>query len=123
MITTGCIHTDKALRYIASVPDCRACLLKLQCCPNMTSRRIVRDVNEEARDIARAIVTSPEYAQSRCERKKVEMAFVYLKRILKLGRLRLRGRSGAKDEFILAATAQNLRKLAKLVPSGSYQVV
>jgi hypothetical protein len=39
-----------------------------------------------------------------------------LKRILRLGRLRLRGPSGAKDEFLLAATAQNLRKLAKLIP-------
>ena len=44
------------------------------------------------------------------------MLFAHLKRILRLDRLRLRGPSGAKDEFLLAATAQNLRKLAKLVP-------
>jgi hypothetical protein len=50
------------------------------------------------------------------ERKNVEMLFAHLKRILRLGRLRLRGPSGAKDEFLLAATAQNLRKLAKLIP-------
>jgi hypothetical protein len=50
------------------------------------------------------------------ERKKVEMLFAHLKRILRLDRLRLRGPSGAKDEFLLAATAQNLRKLAKLIP-------
>ena len=56
------------------------------------------------------------YAVSRRERKKVEMLFAHLKRILRLGRLRLRGPSGAKDEFLLAATAQNLRKLAKLIP-------
>jgi hypothetical protein len=42
------------------------------------------------------------------------MLFAHLKRILRLGRLRLRGPSGARDEFLLAATAQNLRKLAKL---------
>jgi hypothetical protein len=42
--------------------------------------------------------------------------FAHLKRILHLGRLRLRGPSGARDEFLLAATAQNLRKLAKLRP-------
>jgi Transposase DDE domain len=53
---------------------------------------------------------------SRHQRKKVEMLFAHLKRILKLDRLRLRGPSGARDEFHLAATAQNLRKLAKLVP-------
>ena len=43
------------------------------------------------------------------------MLFARVKRILGLGKLRLRGPSGAKDEFLLAATAQNLRKLAKLV--------
>jgi hypothetical protein len=55
-------------------------------------------------------------ATSRRLRKKVEMLFAHLKRILKLDRLRLRGPTGAHDEFLLAATAQNLRKLAKLVP-------
>jgi hypothetical protein len=44
------------------------------------------------------------------------MLFAHLKRILRLDRLRLRGPHGARDEFHLAATAQNLRKLAKLIP-------
>ena len=52
-------------------------------------------------------------------RKKVEMLFAHLKRILKLDRLRLRGPTGAHDEFLLAATAQNFRKLAKLVPTAN----
>ena len=56
------------------------------------------------------------YVTSRRERKKIEMLFAHLKRILRLDRLRLRGPSGAQDEFLLAATAQNLRKLAKLIP-------
>jgi hypothetical protein len=55
------------------------------------------------------------YEQSRRERKKVAMLFAHLKRILRLGRLRLRGPCGAQDEFTLAAIAQNLRKLAKLL--------
>ncbi len=50
-------------------------------------------------------------------RKKVEMLFAHLKRILCLGRLRSRGPNGANDEFLLAATAQNLRKLAKMFPA------
>ncbi|MGB3553999.1 MAG: transposase, partial [Jannaschia sp.] len=50
-------------------------------------------------------------------RKKVEMLFAHLKRILGLRRLRLRGPNGANDEFLLAATAQNLRKLAKIFPA------
>jgi hypothetical protein len=54
---------------------------------------------------------------SRRERKKIEMLFAHLKRILRLDRLRLRGPYGAHDEFLLAATAQNLRRLAKLIPS------
>jgi hypothetical protein len=44
------------------------------------------------------------------------MLFAHLKRILKLDRLRLRGPNGARDEFILIATAQNLSRMAKLIP-------
>ena len=79
----------------------------------LPNRKIPRDVNEAARDVARALRDTPAFDQSRRDRKRVEMLFAHLKRILKLGRLRLRG---PKDEFLLAATAQNLRKLAKLRP-------
>jgi hypothetical protein len=78
-------------------------------------RKVPRSIHEAARDAARALAGTPEYLQSRRERKKVEMLFAHLKRILRLNRLRLRGPSGAKDEFLLAAIAQNLRKLAKIV--------
>jgi transposase len=115
LTTTGYIHTDHALRYLGSGPECRACPLKAKCCPNMPTRRIVRDVNEAARDIARALAKTQAFAQSRRSRKKVEMLFAHLKRILRLDRLRLRGPSGAQFEFTLAAIAQNLRRLAKLV--------
>jgi transposase len=101
------------LRYRASVYDCRVCDLKPRCCPNMVARKIDRSPQEPARDIARAIGKTEAYRQSRRERKKVEMLFAHLKRILKLGQLRLRGPSGAHDEFLLAATAQNLRRMAK----------
>jgi len=105
--------------YRASKHDCDACALKQRCCPGQPMRKVMRSVHEEARDVARAINATPEFDQSRRERKKVEMLFAHLKRILKLDRLRLRGPSGAHDEFTLAAAAQNLRKLAKLVmPSG-----
>ena len=57
--------------------------------------------------------------RSRRDRKKIEMLFAHLKRILKLDRLRLRGPCGARDEFHLAATAQNLRKMAELLGSPS----
>jgi transposase len=115
LTTTGRVGTDHTLRYRGSVPECRACPLKAKCCPNMPARRIKRDVNEAARDVARAIAKTSAYAQSRRDRKKVEMLFAHLKRILRLDRLRLRGPSGAQFEFTLAAIAQNLRRLAKLV--------
>src|SRR3546814_12643663 len=78
----------------------------------------MRSVHEGARDLARAISAEEEWLTSRRERKKVEMLFAHLKRILRLDRLRLRGPNGACDEFHLAAAAQTLRKLAKLIPRG-----
>ena len=104
------------LRYRASKLDCQGCSLKPQCCPNAPARKIPRSIHEGARDMARDIATTDVYVTSRRERKKVEMLFAHLKRILKLDRLRLRGPNGARDEFHLAATAQNLRKLAMLIP-------
>ena len=74
-----------------------------------------RSIHEGARDLARAIAQTDAYCSSRRPRKKVEMLCAHLKRILRLDRLRLRGPCGARDEFLLAATAQNLRKLAKLI--------
>ena len=68
--------------------------------------------------MTRDIAVTEDDVISRRQRKKVEMLFAHLKRILKLDRPRLRGPNGARDEFHLAAAAQNLRKLAKLVPQG-----
>ena len=115
LTTTGHASTDHTIRYNALVGDCRACPLKPKCCPNMPSRRILRDVNEDARDVARALVDTEAFEQSRRDRKRVEMLFAHLKRILRLGRLRLRGPRSVQFEFTLAAIAQNLRRLAKLL--------
>jgi hypothetical protein len=90
--------------------------LKSQCCPNIPFRKIARSLYEAARDQARALKDTPEYLQSRKDRKKVEVLFAHMKRILRVNRLRLRGRSGARDEFLLTAIAQNLRRLALTVP-------
>ena len=87
--------------------------MKAHCCPNTPMRKIARSVHESARDVARDIAKTDAYKQSRKDRKKVEMLFAHLKRILKLDRLRLRGPNGAHDEFLLAAIAQNLRRMAK----------
>lgn len=99
--------------YRSSTYDCNACPLISKCCPNTPQRKIARSIHEPARDVARAIAVTDAYKQSRKYRKKIEILFAHLKRILKLERLRLRGLSGAQDEFLLAATAQNLRRMAK----------
>ena len=115
--TKGTLVNDGAtIQYRASKFDCEGCALKPTCCPSAPARRVSRSVYEGARDVARDIAASEEGKTSRRQRKKVEMLFAHLKRILKLDRLRLRGPNGAKDEFHLAAAAQNLRKLAKLIP-------
>ena len=81
----------------------------------LPARKILRSIYEEARDVARAIAKTDAFEQSCRERKRIEMLFAHLKRILRLGRLRLRGPRGAQFEFTLAAIAQNLRRLAKLL--------
>jgi transposase len=107
---------DNLLRYRASKHDCDICPLKPRCCPNARPRKLLRSIHEGARDLAREIAKTEAYQTSRRQRKKVEMLVAHLKPILKLDRLRLRGPNGARDEFHLAAIAQNLRKLAKLIP-------
>jgi len=111
--TTGRTTMDSNILYRSKNLECRVCPLKARCCPNTPCRKIPRSIHEPFRDIARAIAKTDAYKQSRKDRKKVEMLFAHLKRILKLDRLRLRGLSGAQDEFLLAATAQNLRRMAQ----------
>lgn len=124
--TSGTVHEGTTLLYRASKLDCDRCSLKSRCCPKEPARKIPRNIHERARDVARSLVGTEAFEQSRRERKKIEMRFAHLKRILRLGRLRLRGPRGAQDEFTLAAIAQNLRRLAKLVtgpPSFAAQPV
>jgi len=117
MTTTGTLVNDEAtLLYRASKHDCDACDLKPRCCPNSPARKVPRSIHEAARDRARDIAKTDAYVTSRRERKKVEMLFAHLKRILRLDRLRLQGPCGARDEFLLAATVHNLRKMAKSIP-------
>jgi hypothetical protein len=108
------VNDGATLMYRASKFDCDPCTLKPRCSPNAPARKIPRSIHEGARNMASDIAKTDAYLTSRRERKKIEMLFAHLKRILQLGRLRLRGPNGARDEFHLEATAQNVRKLAKL---------
>lgn len=112
------VTKSNEIKYRASQMDCGACPLKEQCCPNMSFRKVTRSVYESARDVARAVRKTQTYRQTRRQRKQVEMLFAHMKRILKMDRLRLRGLSGASDEFLLTATAQNLRRMAKYLGTG-----
>ena len=116
LATSGTLVNDGAtLLYRGSTLDCGTCQFKARCCPNTPARKIPRSLHEGARDLARSLAGTPAFERSRRERKRVEMLFAHLKRILRMRRLRLRGPFGAQDEFTLAAIAQNLRRLAKLV--------
>ena len=111
---SGLVDQGRLLPYRASRSDCSRCELKAQCTPS-TSRKVTRDIDEDVRDRVRALVNTEAFQQSRRERKKIEMRFAHMKRILKLDRLRLRGLNGVKDEVLLTATAQNLRRLVKFL--------
>jgi transposase len=109
--TSRTVHDGRVRNYLSQPGECRACKLKTQC-TRAPFRKIARDINEEARDHARSLKDTPEFEQSSDERKKVEMRFAHLKVHHRFERMRLRGLSGARDEFHLAAIAQNLKTLA-----------
>ena len=113
--TTGTVIEDSTLRYRASKRDCDVCALRMQCCPHTPSRSIPRDIHEDARDVARVLAKTEAFQQSRRERKKVEMCFAHMKRILKLRPTSTARPKRAKDEVLLIATAQNLRRLVKFL--------
>lgn len=114
LTSTGRVHDGRTLYYRSSKLDCDHCALKPRCCPKGPFRRIPRDVNEHGRNHARALAGTQAFEDSSRRRKKIEMLFAHLKRQLGFDRLRLRGPTGARDEFLLAATVQNLRRLARL---------
>jgi transposase len=112
MHTTGTVYDGTLLRYRASKFDCDVCSLKMKCCPKTPARHVPRDLQEDARDVARRLMGTKHFLKSRDERKRVEMRFAHLKIHHGFERMRLRGLSGARDEFHLAAIVQNLKTLA-----------
>ena len=115
--TSGTVHDGRTLFYRASKLDCDVCALKMRCCPKDPARKIPRDIDERARDLARRLMTTKAFLKSRDDRKRVEMRFAHLKIQHGFERMRLRGLSGARDEFHLAAIVQNLKTLALRGPA------
>lgn len=110
--TSGTVHDGRTLLYRASKHDCDNCPIRAKCCTTDQARKIPRDLHEDARDVARRKMRTMAFARSRDERKRVEMRFAHLKTHHGFERMRLRGLSGARDEFHLAAIVQNLKTLA-----------
>jgi transposase len=111
---SGLVDQGRILPYRASSSECGRCHLKPSC-TTAPARKVSRDIDEDVRDYVRSLQRTEAYEQSFRERKKVEMRFAHMKRIHKLDRLRLRGLSGVKDEVLLTALAQNLKRLANFV--------
>ena len=110
------MNDGATLLYRGSTPTAAPASSKLAAAPTHRLERSLAACMKAPATLARSLAGTPAFEQSRRERKRVEMLFAHLKRILRMDRLRLRGPSGARTEFLLAATAQNLRKLAKFVP-------
>jgi transposase len=102
------------LVYRARSRDCAGCALKPQC-TKAPSRMLSVNAHEDVRQHVASLAGTEAFKRSAHERRKVEMLFAHLKRHLNFRRLRLRGMTGARDECTLAAVAQNLRKLVKLI--------
>jgi transposase len=109
--TSGTVHDSRVRNYLSQLGDCRACTLK-QRCTRAPFKKIARDINEDARNYARSLKGTPEFERSSIARKKVEMRFAHLKVQHGFERMRLRGLTGARDEFHLAAIVQNLKTMA-----------
>ncbi len=109
--TSGTAHDGTTIKYIAKRSDCTACPLKPRCTTGR-ERRVQRDVNQQARDDTQSRMETEAYVTSSSERKKIERLFGEAKSILSMVRLRLKGLTGARDEFLLTATVQNLKRLA-----------
>jgi transposase len=110
LLTTTCkVHDGRTILYRASTRDCGSCPIKPQCTPNMSFRKIPRDVHEDARDQVRALMGTPEFDKSRDQRKRVEMRFAHLKTHHRFERMRLRGLSGARELFLAPAAAHTGR--------------
>jgi transposase len=110
----ACDRDNGVVTYRAQRRDCAGCALKAQC-TTAAMRSLSINVHEDVRQYVAALAKTDDFKKSARLRRKVEMLFAHLKRNLNFRRLRLRGMTGARDECTLAAVAQNLRKLARLI--------
>lgn len=106
--------------YRASGSDCRVCPIRQQC-TRAAVRTLAVSFDEALRDQVSALSDTDAFRRSRRLRKKVEMLFAHMKHQFRFRRLKLRGLAGAREEFLMVATVQNLRRLVKLRPPDVFQ--
>jgi hypothetical protein len=92
-------NKDKTIRYRARKSNCDQCALKDRCCPKESKRKLTRSIYVSSRYVSRQLAQTKQYSISCKFHAKVEKSFAHFKLIHGLGRLRLRGPSGAHDEF------------------------
>jgi transposase len=116
----GRVYRNHAFNYIGTRKKCGPCLLRPQC-TSAAFRGLVIHQNEPARQRARELVNTPEFAKAQRQRKKVEALFAELKNQIGLRRLRLRRLKFVREQFYLAAVAQNLKRLVRFLAQPKAQ--
>ena len=103
--------------YIGSRKRCGACPQKAQCTTGQYKYLAIH-IHEPARQRARDFANTPDFANAQRERKKVEALFAELKNQIGLRRLRLRRLKFVREQFFLAAAAQNIKRLVRFLGQG-----
>ena len=107
---------NRAHAYIGSTKRCGACAQKAQCTTGRYKYLAIH-IHESARQRARELANTPEFSKAQRQRKKVEALFAELKNQIGLRRLRLRRIKFVREQFFLAATVQNLKRLVRFLSS------
>ena len=105
---------NRTYAYIGTRKRCGACSLKAQCTSG-AFRYLAIHMDEPARQRARELARTPEFATAQRHRKKVEALFAELKNQIGLRRLRLRRLKFVREQFFMAAAAQNIKRLVRFV--------
>jgi len=108
----GLSRSSQGCVYQTTEADCQGCPQKKRCTP-APSRRLFIHWHEPARQAVRALVGTPAYEHSKRARYKIEALFAELKQHMRLQRVRLRRLWNVSEQFLLAATAQNLKRLVR----------
>ena len=118
----GWVHRNRAYNYIGTRKKCGPCSLRPQC-TSAAFRGLIIHQNEPARQRARELVNTEEFAKAQRQRKKVEALFAELKNQIGLRRLRLRRLRFVREQFFLAAIAQNLKRLVRFLSQPTTSVL